>query len=73
MPVRISTGVNAAQRFALPAAGEKKDWKRETAIVQKQAQKTRRLPAVRLFMPRRTLPGCTLCWAALPIRLALGG
>jgi len=25
--------------------------------------KTRGLPAVRLFLPRRTLPGCTLCWA----------
>jgi hypothetical protein len=43
-----------AQRPALPAAGEKQLTKQKTAIVQKQVQKTRRVPAVR----------CTLCWAA---------
>src|SRR5215212_9537814 len=43
----------AAQRCALPAAGEKKVRKRKLAQAQNQLQKTHRVPAVR----------CTLCWA----------
>ena len=49
---------NEAQRLALPAAGENKVWKRKTAIAQEQAQKTRRVPAVR----------CTHCWALSAFR-----
>src|ERR1043165_4468175 len=52
-----------SQRLALPAAGENNAWKREAAQAQNNLTKTRTVPAVRLFSPRQTPPGCALCWA----------